>query len=163
MNEQLIKLAQRIPNELGELEQLVKRAQEGWHRIQLFSDNLYLDGVALNLHSFYSGLERLFELIATVIDHKLPQGYNWHRGLLEQMSVEIAGVRPAVISEKTCGALQEYRGFRHVVRHVYTFRFDMKKIQRLIEEASTVMAQVRLELLAFASFLERRVQIDNSE
>lgn len=74
MNEQLLNLAQRIPNELSELERLVKRAQEGWRRIQQFSDDLYLDGVALNLHSFYSGLERLFELIAIVIDHKLPQG-----------------------------------------------------------------------------------------
>ncbi len=101
MNEQLLKLAQRIPNELSELERLVKRAREGWRRIQQFSDDLYLDGVALNLHSFYSGLERLFELIAIVIDQKVPQGSNWHRSLLEQMSVEMPGIRPAVISGKT--------------------------------------------------------------
>jgi len=29
---------------------------------------LYLDSAALNLHGFYSGLERLFELIARHVD-----------------------------------------------------------------------------------------------
>jgi len=76
LNEQLCKLAQRIRNELSELELLVKRAQEAWQRIQQFSDELYLDSVALNLHSFYNGLERLFELIAAVVDRQLPQGAN---------------------------------------------------------------------------------------
>lgn len=30
----------------------------------LSTDDLYLDKAALNLHAFYSGVERLFELIA---------------------------------------------------------------------------------------------------
>jgi hypothetical protein len=37
---------------------VVDRAQEGWHRASTSSDDLYLDGVALNLHGFYAGLER---------------------------------------------------------------------------------------------------------
>jgi len=48
-----------------------------------------------------------------------------------------------------------------VVRHVYTFQLDVEKIRPLVEEAPIVMAQVHLELLAFASFLEKRVQIDS--
>jgi hypothetical protein len=52
-------------------------------------------------------------------------------------------------------ALDEYRGFRHIVRHVYTFNFDPVKAQRLIEKSSTVYAAVREELLAFANFLEQ--------
>jgi len=64
-------------------------------------------------------------------------------------------VRPAVISEQSLEALDEYRGFRHIVRHVYTFNFDPVKAQRLIEKSSTVYAAVREELLAFANFLEQ--------
>jgi hypothetical protein len=41
-------------------------------------DEFYLDSVALNLHSFYTALERVFELIATTIDQEKPQGENWH-------------------------------------------------------------------------------------
>lgn len=158
MNKRLLNLAQRISDELGELERIIERAQEGWRRSQQLSDDLYLDGVALNLHSFYSGLERLFELIATGIDGILPQGANWHRVLLEQMASEVPRARPAVISEITCEALDEYRGFRHIVRHVYTFQFDAVRVQRLVEGAPTVFAQVRSELLAFANFLRQRAK-----
>lgn len=36
------------------------------------NDDHYLDGVALNLHGFYSGLERIFELVATRVDNTKP-------------------------------------------------------------------------------------------
>lgn len=160
MNERLLKLAQRICGELSELERVVKRAQEGWHRAQQSSDDFYLDSVALNLHGFYAGLERLFELIATTIDGTLPQGTNWHQVLLQQMGAEIPHMRPAVISEVTYEALDGYRGFRHIVRNVYTLQFDAAKVQRLVEEAPTVFAQVRSELLAFAAFLEQQARMD---
>jgi len=158
MKERFLKLAQRISNELNELERVIQRAREGWHRSQQSSDDLYLDSVALNLHNFSGGLERLFELIATVVDGALPQGANWHQILLERMAGEVPGMRPAVISEKTRESLYEYRGFRHVVRHVYTFQFDVSKMKRLVENAPTVFRQVRSELLAFTSFIEQRVQ-----
>jgi hypothetical protein len=132
---------------------LVTRAQEGWHRAQQSADDLYVDGVALNLHGFYAGLERLFEIVAGVIDENVPQGQNWHQVLLEQMAAEVPSVRPAVISEETRQMLDEYRGFRHVVRNVYAFRFDQAKIQQLVQGVPTAFSQVRAELLAFADFL----------
>jgi hypothetical protein len=115
-----------------------------------------LDSVALNLHGFYAGLERLFEVIVTAIDGAMPQGANWHQVLLQQMCTEAPSVRPAVISEGTRDALEEYRGFRHIVRHVYTFKFDPAKVQPLVEHIQAVFLQVRAELLAFAEFLERQ-------
>jgi hypothetical protein len=42
-----------------------QRIETGWQRVRQSSDDYYLDGVALNLPSFYSGLERIFELVAT--------------------------------------------------------------------------------------------------
>jgi len=155
VNERLLQLSDRISDELRELEHAARRAQEGWYRFKQSSDELYLDGVALNLHSFYGGLERLFELIATAVDGSLPQGANWHQILLEKMAKEFPGIRPAVISESTREALDEYRGFRHMVRHVYTFRFDVSKLQGLIEKVPKVFAQVQLELQAFVTFLKQ--------
>jgi len=156
VSERLLKLVERIRDELAELDRLVERAQEGWRRAQRSGDDFYLDSVALNLHGFYAGLERLFELIATIVDGTMPRGANWHQMLLQQMGAEIPLVRPAVISEGTRDALDEYRGFRHIVRHVYTFKFDPVKVQRLVEEAPAVFAQLRAELLAFADFLEQQ-------
>ncbi len=158
MSERLLRLAKRIRTELADLERLVERAQEGWLRAQRSGDDLYLDSVALNLHGFYAGLERLFELIATAIDGAMARGANWHQVLLQQMATEAPSVRPAVISEGTREALDEYRGFRHIVRHVYTFKFDPAKVQPLVEHMQVVFMQVRSEFLAFAEFLENQGQ-----
>jgi len=160
VSERLLRLAKRIQSECQDLTRVVERAQAGWRRAERSTDDLYLDSVALNLHGFYAGLERTFELIATTVDGQMPAGEHWHQLLLEQMASEIGGVRPAVISDATRRALDEYRGFRHVVRNVYTFRFDPAKMQRLVETAPGVLAQAQAELLAFASFVER--QADSS-
>ena len=162
MSERLLRLAQRIRDECEELARLVARAQEGWRRLQQSSDDLYADSVALNLHGFYAGLERLFEMIAAGIDGNVPRGENWHQMLLEQMVAEVSSVRPAVIGEKTRQMLDEYRGFRHIVRNVYAFRFDLVKLQKLVQEAPAVLSQVRAELMAFAAFLEQQASADGN-
>lgn len=156
MKNQLYRLAQRIRDELQELAWVVGRVETGWERVQQSNDDHYLDGVGLNLHGFYSGLERIFELIATRIDGAKPSGENWHQGLLQQMTSEVPGIRPAVISQSTYSQLDEYRGFRHVVRNVYTYKFDPAKIQKLVANAPGLFTQTQTELLAFAAFLEQR-------
>lgn len=78
MGENLHTLASRIRQELFELEHVLERISEGWKRARSSNDDFYLDSVALNLHGFYSGLERIFVLIAETIDGFVPQGENWH-------------------------------------------------------------------------------------
>ncbi len=157
MSERLLQVASRIHSELKELTRVLDRAQEGMRRAQKSSDDFYLDSVALNLHGLYAGFERLFKIIAATIDGDVPQGANWHQVLLDQMAEEVPQVRPAVVSEETREALDEYRGFRHVVRNIYAFRFNPTKLQRLVQGASDVFSQAQVELLAFASFLEQSV------
>jgi hypothetical protein len=66
MSQRLLYLTTRIQEELVELAQIVDRVREGWQRAQQLEDDLYIDSVALNLHGFYGGLERLFERIASL-------------------------------------------------------------------------------------------------
>ena len=50
-------LAERIQGEVLELDRVVQRSLTGWARSrQMPEEDMYLDGVALNLHSFYSGI-----------------------------------------------------------------------------------------------------------
>ena len=83
-------LAARILAAINDLNTVVKRAIQGWERTKTRNDDYYLDGVALNLHGFYSGLERVFEKIALAVDGSVPSGANWHRELLNQMSINEA-------------------------------------------------------------------------
>lgn len=147
-------LAAKILAEIKELSQLVNRAKHGWEKAKLVHDDYYLDGVALNLHGFYSGLERIFERVASTIDGNVPDGANWHQELLSQMSIEIPGVRPAIISSETVDMLQDYRGFRHIVRNVYTYHLNPDKMERLINNLDAAHEKMTAELVAFARFLE---------
>jgi hypothetical protein len=70
------------------------------------------------------------------------------------MSKEVEGIRPAVISLETMKFLDEYRGFRHVVRNIYTFQFNEAKLKKLVMGAKDSFSQVRAEILAFTNFME---------
>ncbi len=147
-------LSGRIRDELSELALVVDRAEQGWKKAQTQCDDYYLDGVALNLHGFYSGLEHIFEKIASIIDENIPNGTNWHQELMRQMNIEVPGVRPAVISAELRSALEEYLGFRHVVRNVYTYQLNPEKLEPLILLLQKTFSRVKREFLAFAKFLE---------
>lgn len=150
-------LIDRIRGEVVDLDRVVQRAIEVWHLAQQESEEqaIYLDSVALNLHSLYSGLERIFELIAQRVDRRLPEGANWHYDLLRQVSNDVPDARPAVLSEETAVALDEFRRFRHLVRNVYTIHLDPHKMQPLLESLPILWLKVRAELLAMADYLER--------
>ncbi|MEE4356339.1 MAG: hypothetical protein V2I97_07700 [Desulfococcaceae bacterium] len=100
----------RISQQREDLEAVVSRAESLMEKARRTGDDGYLDGVALNLHSFYTGVESIFEDIARNLDGEMPKGSEWHKGLLLQMSAEIPGIRPKVIQTKSRHCLEEYRG-----------------------------------------------------
>lgn len=154
MNKEGAVLAARILTELKEISKLAGRIEHGWKKAKKKEDDFYLDSVALNLHGFYSGLERIFEKIAASVDGSVPEGANWHKELLSQMSMEIVGIRPAVISADLKQKLEEYRGFRHVVRKVYTYHLSPEKIEPLVDNVQAVITNSEKDLSAFAKFLQ---------
>jgi hypothetical protein len=123
------------------------------------SDQVYWDAVALNLHAFYSGVERIFEDIARTIDASLPIGPDWRVDLPTQMAADLLPVRPAVISRETRACLDSYRGFRHIVRNVYTFSLRPSRIKELAEELPVCFAFVSNDFDKFAAFI---VSIDSA-
>jgi len=144
----------RIHDSASDLDRVVKRTLRAWPYAKETSENqdVYLDSVALNLHGFYSGLERLFEMIARRLDHLLPSSEVWHCELLFQMGREIQGVRPAVISQDHADRLDEFRRFRHLVRNVYTMNLVPDRMSKLISVLPDLRSQLRAELMVFAEF-----------
>jgi len=115
-------IEKRIYDECLLIDKVINRALLAWTEAGKYPDtqSLYLDSVALNLHGFYTGIERMFELIARHIDENFPSDKNWHKNLLKQMANNYKNFRPAVISQNIFFKLDEFRRFRHVVRNVYT-------------------------------------------
>jgi len=155
-----IALASRIPTSLNEVGIAVKRAILYSEKAQRTGDEAYWDAVALNLHGFYTGVERIFEDIARTMEKSIPSGAEWHRDLLLQMSSKVNGIRPAVIKGEARRCLEDYRGFRHVVRNVYTFNLRPDRLQALVTDLRSCFDMLNGDLLAFANFLENLEQSD---
>ena len=164
MKTKYLTVAGRLRQELKEISQVVERVQQIWQQYESTQSqerDFLVDAVALNLHSFYAGIERLLEVIADSIDASKPAGSSWHRELLQQMAADIPGVRPAVLSLETRTRLDRYRGFRHVVRNVYSFSLDAEQIGLLVVHLRAVHYQVNQELMQFAVWLEQMARPDS--
>jgi hypothetical protein len=59
---------------------------------------------------------------------------------LEQMTKEVPGIRPAVISTEAGTRLDESCRFRRVVRNMYTHSFDPAKLGKLVNSAPELVA-----------------------
>ena len=157
MIESYIVLAGRIRKELDDIERLASRASRAMNTARKNPQDmdLFIDSASLNLHDVYSGFERIFRQIAATVDGNVPSNPEWHRELLEQMGLDLPKIRPPVLTSNSIEVLDEYLRFRHVVRNVYTFSFDHERIDRLVRGLGSAFNQIRQELLAFASFLEK--------
>ena len=160
MTDFLTELAEQIDGEIANLERVVRDAEEGWQKFISSGDRLYLISVAFNLHGFYTGVEQLFEDITTFFNEKMPRSETWHKGLLLQVATEIPELRPAVISQRSRDALDEYRKFRHLVRNIYPFQLEAARIQPLVESATNILALFKSDLLEFTKFLENQAGAD---
>lgn len=100
------------------------------------------------LHSFYNGLENIFEIIAKNIDGNVPNGNKSHQELLHQMASENSK-RNEVLNEDLYLKLREYATFRHFYRHAYSFQLNWEKMNPLIDNLHMVWNEVRLNLENF--------------
>ncbi|WP_045217349.1 hypothetical protein [Desulfonatronovibrio magnus] len=146
-------LAGRLEMRIQDVGRVVQRVSLLMKKAEETADDGYLDGVALNLHSFYTGMESCFEEIARTIDGALPSGSNWHQELLQQMSADLRELRPAVIRRSTRDCLDEYRAFRHLVRNVYTFNLKPERLKYLASDAGTCFEDCKQDIESFLNFL----------
>lgn len=122
-------LSGRIKQQLDDLEQEYQYALKQAELAQITGIDAYWIAAGFGLQGFYTGVEKIFEQIARVVDESLlKQSERWHQELLEQMRIEVPGTRPPVIDSQTYQVLRNYLGFRHVVRNNYTHRLDPKLI-----------------------------------
>lgn len=156
-------LARRIQLEIEDLERTQATIQRHWQtaRRTTTDQDAYLNSVALNLHSFYSGLERILELIALELDGGVLGGEAWHAELLRQIALDVPDVRPAVLRPDTAAQLDEYRKFRHRIRNIYATSLDPDRMAHLVGGLPTLWLRIRDELAGFSRFLAELADSDS--
>lgn len=155
--ERIPDLISEIEDELASLDRLVsdvfrvnkeKPKSPGKRRI-------YEESLALKIHNFYTGCERIFQKVAEDINGGVPRSLDWHKRLLRTMALEIENRRPPVIAKTTCKALEEYLAFRHVVRNIYGFEIDAERLKSLIEKLPKAQSMFRKDVGRFIAFLRK--------
>ncbi|NIR51490.1 hypothetical protein GWO43_23210 [candidate division KSB1 bacterium] len=157
MTVRYVVLAEEIADELEKLKKVEKKIFKYLSNLEKGSSpkEIYVDSIALSLHSFYTGLENIFRSIATKVDGDLPTGESWHSDLLIQMSTPLKQVRPNVISETILEHLRDLLAFRHRIRNIYSFKINEKQVTRICKDLAAHKKVLFTELNEFVQFLKK--------
>jgi hypothetical protein len=105
------------------------------------TDPNLLARAAVALHHAYGAIESAMARIAKVFSTE-PAGGNWHRSLLETMSMDVPGIRPAVLTASSLPALRDLLAFRHFFRHAYSVPLDPARLCALRDRVGEVRSQL---------------------
>ena len=146
------RIVSEINAELSNIHRLCDEYNEFLNKYKTV-DKYLLRVKASYLADFYMGIERIFQIIATEIDGGIPQGEEWHKRLLLNMTIDIEGVRPPVISPALYNNLRLFLGFRHVVRQAYGFQLDESKLEELVSSFEDTVRSFSSEVTKFCDTL----------
>lgn len=139
-----------IKDELLKLKKLVQKLSKVK---ELEKNEERLESAALRIHNFYTGCERIFKLIAMDVNDYIPDSWDWHKRLLTQMSLEVEDIRPAVISEKVKNELEALLAFRHLVRNIYGYELEPKRVENLVSLTKLVYPNFVKDINKFTEYL----------
>lgn len=110
--------------------------------------------LALTIHHIYTAFEQALLRIARTFDRTSYTGGEWHRDLIRAMAVEVPEVRPPVLSASLLRTVDEYRGFRHIVRHGYDYELDWQRMKPLVQRLPSLVTQGTDAVQHFTIFIE---------
>jgi hypothetical protein len=104
---------------------------DAWTRIEAGATAV-LDWAALayTIHNLYGSIEQYCTRIAKFYENNLSTT-TWHAELLERMTLNIEGVRPALYDRDLLWQLDDLRRFRHLFRHMYDRPLDSERVKKM--------------------------------
>jgi hypothetical protein len=143
------KVIKQIKFEIDQIDKLL----ESYHKLFRMSeitepDLIEITALASVIHSFYNGVENIFQTIAKKVDRDVPDTGQWHRDLLKQMS-KITDQREAVISNELMAQLAVYLGFRHFYRHSYSYMLKWDELKDLVINLESIWENLKKSLHQF--------------
>lgn len=154
------KIITRIEFEIQQIDHLLESYGHLREKAQRKTPDLVeTTALASVLHSFYTGVEKIFTYVAEGIDGQSPSGARWHQELMDRMGAASSN-RGVVLSEATIEQLDPYLDFRHFYRHGYSYVLEWEKLEVLVTPLAEVWDHVKQEV---QRFLESLVEANNHD
>ena len=139
----------KVVFEISQIDKLLSESQPLQDLCKLKEpDFIELSAAAMVLHSFYNGIENIVLMILKNYKEKLPNGYNWHIELLEKTSIQ-CGERKIIFNSELKCQLEEYRKFRHLVRHIYNYKLNWTMMEGIMNNINTIWGKIKENLSKF--------------
>ena len=153
MKERLIEIISEIERDLQTLQELRSELK----RIKSEKDIISRRAKGSILHDFYNCCERIFKKIAIEMNGGYEDTEKWHKNLLYRMTIQMEGLRPAVISEELAADLDEFLAFRHLFRNIYGFELKGDRIEYLAKKFKKVSENFEKEIREFIVILRKEL------
>jgi hypothetical protein len=84
--------------------------------------------VALSLDHAYQAFESFLVRLERSLELPVRVGSSWHRDALTDATLDLPGIRPAIVPSEATRDWSELLRFRHFLRHAYTVELDADKL-----------------------------------
>lgn len=102
---------------------------------------------------YYTLCENIFVEIIRFFENDL-NTEQWHKSLLNRVSLKFSDFRPAVISLLTLELLDEIRTFRHRFNHYFRTEINPKRIWQIREIVMELHPELEKDIRQFLLFLD---------
>ena len=108
--------------------------------------------MALKLHNFYAGCERIFSAVVAELNGGLPQEVDWPRRLLDKMGTA-RDYRPALLATETAHELHDFLTFCHTMRNIHGFQLNIARVDYLVACYPAAWQHVQADVTQFMAWL----------
>jgi len=115
-------------------------------------DEFLYASLGYTLHNLYNAVESYFYRVAKFFENELGEA-DWHKTLVDRMTLDIEGIRPALIDRQFANRIDELRRFRHLFRNLYKTRLVPAKVRFANEAADGLSETFRTYHDRFDRFL----------
>ncbi len=117
-------------------------------------DVVFVGTIGKLLADVYTAVERILRSIVGQND-RLSTGPDWHRELLHLATLELPGMRPAIVRRETAQLLSKLLGFRRVFQSVCSLDLGRARVLELARLAPGAADAFRADCAAILALLDR--------
>lgn len=103
-------------------------------------DKIELRAASASIQSIYNGLEKILIMILKSNNYKIPNSHSWHSDLL------LLCLENDFISQQLEADLRDLMGFRHFIRHAYSFMLDNDLLKPLLLKIDSLLKRFSEEI-----------------